>query len=51
MSPQHPSDDPLSPETRKQRRNLMLAATVALASSWLGIVPTKFNALGVELVD
>ena len=27
----------------------MLAATVALASSWLGIVPTKFNALGVEL--
>jgi len=27
----------------------MLAATVALASSWLGIVPTKINALGVEL--
>ena len=49
MSPRHPSTDPLSPETRKQRRNLLLAASVALALSWLGIVPTKINALGVEL--
>jgi hypothetical protein len=39
----------LSDEGSKQRRNLLFVAAICLALVKLGIVPTKIQALGVEL--
>ena len=47
-----PSDflaDPLSPLSRAERRNLLLASFVGCLISKVGLVPTKIAALGVDL--
>lgn len=41
--------DPLSPLTRLERRNLLLASFIGLLISKAGLVPTKFSAFGIEL--
>ncbi|MGE3571171.1 MAG: hypothetical protein AB7G71_08800 [Burkholderiales bacterium] len=40
--------DPLSPIARAERRNLLLAATVAILIAHVNLVPTRFTALGLE---
>jgi len=41
--------DPLTPESRKTRRDLLLASSVGLLVAWGGLVPTKISALGIDL--
>ncbi len=41
-------EDPLSEVTRKERRNLLAAAAIALSMAKIGLVPTKITALGIE---
>jgi len=40
--------DPLSLVTRRERRNLLLVSTIGLIMHYTGLVPSKFNALGIE---
>lgn len=40
--------DPLSAETRKERRNLLFVSAMGLTMVYTGLVPTKISALGVE---
>ncbi|OAI09362.1 hypothetical protein A1359_02260 [Methylomonas lenta] len=42
-------NDPLNEITRKERRNLLIASTVGLLVAKAGMVPTKFEAFGIEL--
>ena len=39
--------DPLSAVTRKERRNLLIAASVSILMAWAGLVPTRIDSLGV----
>jgi amino acid transporter len=51
MSAPDPRDylaDPLSPIARAERRNLLLAATVAILIAHVNLVPTRVTALGLE---
>ena len=41
--------DPLGTVTRLERRNLLLAATIGLLFSQVGLVPTEFTTLGIKL--
>ena len=41
--------DPLSDVTRKERRNVLIASTVALSVVLMGLIPSKVSALGIEL--
>jgi hypothetical protein len=41
--------DPLAPESRKTRRDLLIASTVGVLAAWGGLVPTKISALGIDL--
>jgi hypothetical protein len=41
--------DPLTPESRKTRHNLLVASTVGMLVAWGGLVPTKISALGIDL--
>jgi hypothetical protein len=41
--------DPLTPESRKTRRDLLIASTVGVLAAWGGLVPTKISALGIDL--
>jgi hypothetical protein len=41
--------DPLTPESRKTRRDLLIASIVGVLAAWGGLVPTKISALGIEL--
>lgn len=40
--------DPLSPIARAERRNLLLAATLAILIAHVNLVPTRMSALGLE---
>jgi amino acid transporter len=40
--------DPLSPIARAERRNLLLASTVAILIAHVNLVPTRISALGLE---
>jgi amino acid transporter len=40
--------DPLSAIARAERRNLLLASTVAILIAHVNLVPTRFTALGLE---
>jgi hypothetical protein len=40
--------DPLSPVTRRVRRNLLAWSLVSVAMSWANLVPTKIQAFGLE---
>ncbi|KGP01215.1 hypothetical protein JT27_13095 [Alcaligenes faecalis] len=47
-----PSDylvDPLSPLSRAERRNLLLASFIGFLMSKAGLIPTKLSAFGIEL--
>lgn len=47
-----PSDyltDPLSPLSRVERRNLLLASFIGFLISTAGLVPTKLSAFGIDL--
>ncbi|MFD4120770.1 hypothetical protein ACFWQD_05610 [Alcaligenes faecalis] len=47
-----PSDylvDPLSPLSRAERRNLLLASFIGFLISTAGLIPTKLSAFGIEL--
>jgi hypothetical protein len=39
--------DPLSPVTRKERRNLLVSASVSILMAWAGFVPHKIEGLGI----
>ena len=39
--------DPLSPISRAERRNLLLAATLAIRIAHVNLVPTQVTALGL----
>ena len=47
-SPSEILADPLSDITRKERRNLLLASTVGAIVATMGLVPTRFSALGID---
>ncbi len=52
MSDPSPVDylgDPLSEITRKERRNLLIAATVGVLVSKAGLIPSKISTFGIEL--
>jgi len=40
--------DPLTPIARAERRNLLLAATLAILVAHVNLVPTRMSALGLE---
>ncbi|MBJ6799023.1 hypothetical protein [Geomonas propionica] len=42
-------DDPLSEETRKERKILLGVSLIGIAMAKAGIVPTKISILGIEL--
>jgi hypothetical protein len=44
-----PLSDPLSEVTRRERRLLLAVSVIGLFVSYSGIVPTKVDALGIEL--
>ncbi len=41
--------DPLSPVSRKARRDLLIASIVGILVSSAGLVPTRISALGIDL--
>ena len=41
--------DILTEITRKERRNLLIASMIGICVAELGLVPTRFSALGIEL--
>lgn len=41
--------DPLSPLSRAERRNLLLASFIGFLMSKAGLIPTKLSAFGIEL--
>jgi hypothetical protein len=41
-------EDALTEETRKERRNLLIAATVGIAIVKAGLIPKKVSALGID---
>jgi hypothetical protein len=41
--------DPLTSESRKTRRDLLVASSVGLLVAWGGLVPTRISALGIDL--
>jgi hypothetical protein len=41
--------DPLAPESRRTRRDLLIASTVGALAALGGLVPTKISALGIDL--
>jgi hypothetical protein len=41
--------DPLSSETRKERRNLLAASVVGFIVATMNVIPTRISALGIEL--
>ncbi len=41
--------DPLTPVSRKARRDLLIASSVGILVSVAGLVPTRISALGVDL--
>ena len=43
--------DPLSPITRIERRNLLLASTAGILIAKAGLIPTQISALGITLSD
>src|SRR5690348_8160379 len=40
--------DPLSDVSRRERRNLLIASVVGVLVSYVGLVPTRISALGIE---
>lgn len=40
--------DPLSDETKKERRNLLATSALGIIMVWTGLIPAKIEALGVE---
>jgi len=40
--------DPLSPMTRKVRRNFLAWSLISIAMGWANLVPTKIQAFGLE---
>jgi hypothetical protein len=40
--------EPLSEDTRKERRNLLAISTIGIALVKTGLIPTKISALGIE---
>lgn len=40
--------DPLSPISRKTRRNLLVSSVIAIFIVYTGLIPTKISTLGVE---
>lgn len=43
--------DPLTPTTRKARRNLLVTSLIAVIIVFTGLIPTKITALGVEFTE
>lgn len=43
--------DPLSTTTRAERRSLLVSSVVLVALTWGGLVPTRVEALGMEIHD
>ena len=52
MTPVHPADvllrDPLSKETRAERRSLLGASAIGIVIVKTGLVPSKISALGID---
>lgn len=43
--------DPLSDVTRRERRNLLAASTIAVLTAHAGLIPKQISALGIELTS
>ena len=51
LNPEQGYGDPLADVTRKERRNLLISDAVLIAVIWGSLVPTKIDALGIDLVS